>query len=109
MSRNITIKQFNKEVLENIHLSVIYFKREWNGACQIIAPIYEELAKSYQDTVKFFIVDLDKEKQIAHGFGIIETPSILFFKNGSTIDYAVGLISKNLLILKIENALQYKN
>lgn len=105
MSSQITDNQFKKEVLENSHLSLVHFKKEWNGACQIISPIFEDLTRSYKSNVKFFTVDTDKEKFIATEFGISETPAILFFKNGEVIDHSIGLISKNDLIDKIENAL----
>ena len=105
MSSPITDNQFKKEVLENSHLSLVHFKKEWNGACQIISPIFEDLTRSYKSIVKFFTVDTDKEKFIASEFGIGETPAILFFKNGEVIDHSIGLISKNDLIDKIENAL----
>ncbi|MEO6454640.1 MAG: thioredoxin domain-containing protein [Ginsengibacter sp.] len=105
MSAEITDTQFKKEVLENSYLSLVHFKKEWNGACQIIAPIFEDLTKSYKSIVKFFTVDIDTQKIIATEFGISETPSILFFKKGEIIDHSIGLISKNDLIAKIENAL----
>lgn len=105
MNADITKSQFKKEVLESPDLSLVHFKKEWNGACQIIAPIFEDLTKSYKSVVKFFTVDIDKQKIIASEFGISETPSILFFKKGEIIDHSIGLISKNELIAKIENAL----
>jgi thioredoxin 1 len=105
MSLQITSNQFRKEVLENSHLSLVHFKKEWNGACQIISPIFEDLTRSYKSIVKFFTVDTDKEKFIANEFGINEIPAILFFRNGQIIDHSIGLISKNDLISKIENAL----
>src|SRR5215218_4828182 len=105
MNADITKSQFKKQVLKSPDLSLVHFKKEWNGACQIIAPIFEDLTKSYKSSVKFFTVDIDQEKIIATDFGISETPSILSFKNGEIIDHSIGLISKNDLIAKIENAL----
>jgi len=105
MSTEITNTQFEKEVLKSSDLSLVHFKKEWNGACQIISPIFEDLTRSYKSIVKFFTVDTDKEEFISNKFGISEIPAILFFKNGEVIDHSIGLISKNDLIDKIENAL----
>jgi thioredoxin 1 len=105
MNTVITNKEFKKEVLEGKQLSIVQFKTDWNGACEIIAPIYEDLARSYKHVAKFFTIDADKEKAVTNQFRINETPVILFFKNGNVIDNAIGVISRNTLISKIETAL----
>jgi thioredoxin 1 len=109
MNTKITVREFDQEVLKTSLLSIVQFKTEWNGACEIIAPIYEDLANSYKNVANFFTIDADKEKKVSGRFRINETPTILFFKNGNVIDYAIGLISKNILISKIETALSQNN
>ena len=109
MNTEITIKEFETEVLAGQHLSIVQFKTALNGACEIIAPVYEDLAKFYTNVAKFFTIDADKEKMVSSQFRINETPTILFFQNGVVIDYAIGLISRSTLISKIENALSNKN
>lgn len=105
MSRIITKSHFKKEVLESGQLSLVHFKTEWSGACHIIHPAFEELSRSYTGVADFFSVDVDQEAGIAAAFGVQEYPTILFFQNGQLVDHAVGLIPKNTLITKIENAL----
>jgi len=97
--------EFKREVLGNTNLSLVQFKLEWNGACQIISPIYEELASSYKGQVNFFTVDVEKETGLDNEYGVMELPTILFFKSGRVIDHVTGLTPKNILISKIENAL----
>ena len=101
----ISKKEFKNEVIDNMNLSLVQFKIEWSGACQIISPIYEELAASYKGQANFFTVDVEKEKGIDGDYGIMELPTILFFKNGKVVDHITGLIPKNTMITKIENAL----
>jgi len=91
--------------MESQALSLVKFKIEWSGACQIIAPIYEELSKSYTGIANFFTIDVEKEPGIDKEYGIMEIPTILFFKDGRIIDYVSGLVPKNVVISKIENAL----
>jgi thioredoxin 1 len=105
MSRTISKNRFRKEVIDNTGLSLVQFKKEWNGACQIISPIYEELSRSYQGQVNFFTVDVEKESGIDHEYGVIEIPTILFFRAGEIIDHVAGLAPKNVMIVKIEQAL----
>ena len=101
----VTKTNFRKEVVDSQGLALVQFKKEWNGACQIISPIYEELARSYKGQAKFFTVDIEKEPGIDLEFGVMELPTILFFCRGEVIDHVTGLIPKNMMISKIENAL----
>lgn len=99
---------FKKKVLESLKLTVVQFKANWNGACQIISPVYEELSNAYAGNAVFFIIDIDKNKTIAKEYGITELPAILFFFNGQVIDHVMGLVPKDVLVTKIENALSLK-
>jgi thioredoxin 1 len=105
MSRIIGKTQFKTEVMESDHLSLVQFKTEWSGACQIIAPVYEELSKFYNGIAEFFSIDVEQEAGMEKEFGVQEFPTILFFKNGKLVDHVIGLTPKNALIAKIENAL----
>jgi thioredoxin 1 len=105
MNRMISKQDFKKEVIDSLSLSLVQFRKEWNGACQIISPMYEELANSYRGQAKFFTVDVEKETGIDNEYGVMEIPTILFFKSGKIIDHVTGLTPKNIVISKIENAL----
>ncbi|HEY0751486.1 MAG TPA: thioredoxin domain-containing protein [Chitinophagaceae bacterium] len=108
MTRNLSGKELRQEIIASTELSLVQFKIEWSGACQIISPIYEELAASYNGQAKFYTVDLETENGIDNEYGILELPTILFFKSGRVIDHITGLTPKNIMIKKIENALAEK-
>ncbi len=105
MKKKITRSNFNERALKDHTLSLVQFKTEWRGTCQIVSMIYDDLAKFYNGTVNFFTVDFETETLLVNKYGIHDVPTILFYKNGQLVDHAVGLISKNVLISKIENAL----
>lgn len=105
MNRAIGKEEFKNQVVENIDLNLVQFKTEWNGACQILSMIYDDLAQAYHGAANFFTVDVEEEIGLGKEYGINEIPTILFFKSGKVIDYVTGLIPKNALITKIENAL----
>src|SRR6478609_6089787 len=105
MNKVLKGESFTKEIIKTRGLAIVQFKTEWNGGCQIMAPIYEELSKFYSSKAKFFTMYTEEEKPLAEEFRIMELPTILFFKNGELIDHVVGLTPKNLLISKIENAI----
>lgn len=99
----------NRKLAEGKLLSLVQFKAEWNGASQIISMIYDDLARSYRGMADFHVVDFEAENEVSKAFGITEVPTILFLKGGQIIDHAVGLVPKNVLIAKIEAALNNTN
>ena len=101
----ITKKNFKEIIVESNMLSLVQFKTEWSGASQILEMIYADLMKSYTGVVNFHTVDFEKEGSLVKEYGIREVPTILFFKQGKMVDYVIGMIPRNQLISKIENAL----
>jgi thioredoxin 1 len=108
MVRAITKNQFSKDVITCTGLTLVQFKKEFNGACQIVSAIFKDLAKMYKAQAEFFVVDIEKEPELGKQYGIMEIPTILFFCNGEVVDHVTGLAAKNELIAKIENALSTK-
>jgi len=104
MPKAISRKNFKKEVIDNTVLSVVQFKTEWSGVCHIIEPIYKDLAHTYKEVAKFYTVDVDEQTGLGNEYGVMEIPTILFFKSGKVVDHSIGLTSKNELMEKIENA-----
>jgi thioredoxin 1 len=106
MLKIISKKNFKKEVVESKGLSLVQFKTDWSGVYHIIEPVYHELVNTYSNIANFYTVDVDEEAGIEQEYGIMEIPTILFFKAGKIVDHSVGLTSKSELITKIEKALQ---
>jgi len=102
-------KGFTEEVLNEKGIRVVNFFAEWSGPCQMMSPIYTELSKSYNGSADFFTVDVEETPLLKKELGVIELPTILFYKNGAVIDFVNGMISKNALIAKLENAINLKN
>src|SRR5437764_13696869 len=101
----ITQSNFKEQVLGSGQLSLVQFKTEWRSSCQILSMIYDDLAKNYNGLANFYTVDFEKEIALVNEYGVTEVPTILFYKGGKLVDHTIGLISKNTLIAKIENAL----
>ena len=106
-TKNMMINKsnFKKHVIESTNLTLVQFKTEWNGACQIVSMIYDDLARAYKGSANFYTVDVEKENGLNSEYGISELPTILFFKAGEVIDHIVGLTPKDVLKNKIDNAL----
>ena len=105
MNKRVGEKEFKTEIMANMFLSLVQFKNSWNAASQIVSKIYNDIARSYKGTANFFTVDIEEEVHLGKEYGITVVPTILFFKSGEVIDSASGLIPRDVLIEKIENAL----
>lgn len=86
-------------------LIIVQFKTEWNGSCQVIAPMFEELSKTYHHAIRFYTIDADDEKELAKEYMIVELPSILFVVKNEIIDHVAGIVPRAVLTEKIDNAL----
>ena len=93
---------FEEQVLKASGLVVVDFWATWCGPCKMIAPVLEELSKEYDGKVTFGKVNVDDEAEVTSQFGIMNIPTILFFKNGELVDRTVGALPKDLLKEKID-------
>lgn len=58
--------------------AIVDFYATWCRPCQMVAPILEELAEEYGDSIVIYKVDTDREREISAAFGIRSIPSLLF-------------------------------
>lgn len=58
--------------------ALIDFYATWCGPCKTIAPILEELAAEYADSIVIYKVDTEKEPELAALFGIRSIPTLIF-------------------------------
>ena len=89
MEVTITSENFASLKAGNLPL-VVDFWATWCGPCRMVAPIIEELAKTYEGKVVIGKCDVEECEDLAAEFGIRNIPSILFFKNGEVVDKVIG-------------------
>ena len=99
----VTITNENFASLKGGNLPlVVDFWATWCGPCRMVAPIIEELAKTYDGKVVVGKCDVEDNEDLAGEFGIRNIPTILFFKNGEVVDKVIGAQPK----AKIEEKIQ---
>jgi thioredoxin 1 len=72
-------------------VAVVDFWAPWCGPCKLVAPIIEELEKELEGEISAYKVNVDRQRQIADKYGIVNIPAILIFKDGREADKITGL------------------
>lgn len=86
---------FDKVVLESGKPTLVEFFAPWCGHCKKLAPVWEELALSYEHAkgkVQIAKVDADAERALGKRFGVQGFPTLKFFdgKSAEPVDYKSG-------------------
>jgi thioredoxin 1 len=78
-------------LVANESLLVVDCTATWCGPCKLVAPLMDQLAEEYPDSVKVFKLDLDDNRAVAKRFGIRSIPAVMYFKGGELRETLVGV------------------
>jgi thioredoxin 1 len=88
---------FEQEVLKaNLPVLVDFFA-PWCGPCQMVAPVIEGLAESYQGKLKVAKLNVDENSGLSSRYQILSIPTMILFKNGQPVDSLSGASTKSSL------------
>jgi len=91
------IDSFDEEVLKSDRPVLIDFWAPWCGPCKQVAPVVEEIAKDFSDSLKVAKVDVDELKDLAVRYNIRAIPMLMIFKDGEVVAQKAGAVSKEQL------------
>lgn len=101
----VTIENFQVEVLGADQPVLVDFWAEWCGPCKMIAPIVDQLSHEYEGKLRVGKLDADEYPEILQQYGIMGIPTLILFKGGQPVERMVGFKPKNELIARIERHL----
>ena len=85
---------FDTDVLKSDKPVLVDYWAEWCGPCKAIAPILDEVAKTYDGRLRVAKMNVDENRDIPAKFGIRGIPTLMLFKGGQLAATKVGALSK---------------
>ena len=74
---------------------ILYFTADWCNPCKRTRPIVDDLNRD--SSIKFQIIDVDSELEIAKNFNVSSIPTFVVIENGSESYRATGAQTKEQL------------
>ena len=97
MSKNVTLENFDQQVLRSDKTVLLDFWATWCGPCRMVAPILEEIAAERPD-IKVCKVNVDEQPELASRYRIMSNPTLMVVKNGQVVNQAVGARPKSQIL-----------
>ncbi|MCF8028790.1 MAG: thioredoxin [Desulfobacteraceae bacterium] len=101
--KEISDDTFDQEVLKADQPVLVDFWAPWCGPCKAIAPVLEELSKSYEGKLKIVKCNVDDNPATPSNYGIRAIPTLILFKDGEKKEQIVGMVQKAKLEEAINN------
>lgn len=98
MEINITKENYSTEVINSDKPVLLDFWAPWCGPCRMLAPIINQIAEEYAESVKVCKVNVDDEEELAEQFGVMSIPMLVVVKNGEVSGKSVGYVSKDKIL-----------
>ena len=93
----VTIENFEQEVLQSDKPVLVDFWASWCGPCKMLMPVIEELAAELTD-VKVCKVNVDDQPALAARYNVMSIPTLVVIKDGKTVATTVGVQSKSAIL-----------
>ena len=91
-----------ESVIGNNKYVLVDFWAEWCGPCKMMAPVLDSIAES-NGWLKVVKVNADENPNLTKKYDISSIPTLLLFREGSIIKYAVGAKPKSFIQRMLED------
>jgi thioredoxin 1 len=95
--KHVTDESFASDVLQSTTPVLVDYWAEWCGPCKMIAPILDEVSKTYDGRVQIAKMNVDENREVPGKYGIRGIPTLMLFKGGELAATKVGALNKSQL------------
>ena len=103
--KHVSDASFEADVLKASGLVLVDFWAEWCGPCKMIAPILDDVSKTYEGRVSVTKMNVDENRAVPAQYGIRGIPTLMVFKDGQLAATKVAAMSKTQLTAFIDQQL----
>ncbi|OGW51924.1 MAG: thioredoxin [Nitrospirae bacterium RBG_13_43_8] len=103
---DVTAANFDQEILVWPGVVLVEFWASWCGACRMISPAIDELARERPGLLKVAKINVDYESSLGARFGIKATPTFLLYQNGRKLNEIAGALPKTDLERWIDSSIR---
>ena len=98
----VTDANFADVMLNSAKPVFVDFWADWCGPCKQIAPIIDELAAQYGDSMTFVKMDTSSNLQIPAQLGVMALPTLQIYQGGQLVEQIQGAKPKAALVKLVE-------
>ncbi|MGB4610857.1 MAG: thioredoxin [Saccharofermentanales bacterium] len=90
MALEVTVDNFEREVIESDLPVLVDFWAAWCGPCRMVGPIVDKIGETYQGKAKVCKINVDEQGALAERFRVLSIPTIYIFKDGEIVEKMIG-------------------
>lgn len=98
---NLTMENFQSEVLNSEKPVLVDFWASWCGPCRMVSPLVDQIANE-NPNVKVGKVDIDAQPELANAFRVMSIPTLMVFKDGKLSKSVVGARPKAAILAMLD-------
>ncbi|MFC1568671.1 thioredoxin [bacterium] len=99
-------KSFDSLITESKLPVLVDFWAEWCGACKMVTPVIERIARDLKGQIITIKVNVDKKQHLAQRYQITGIPAIMLFHQGQILMRLSGAVPYETLRTEVEKHLK---